>query len=55
MKTEFELVSHLKKNFGFDTFKGSQEEVIQNVLNGNDSFVLMPTEEVNHYAINYQL
>ncbi|WP_372644895.1 DNA helicase RecQ [Ancylomarina sp.] len=43
MKTEFELVSHLKKNFGFDTFKGSQEEVINNVLNGNDSFVLMPT------------
>ena len=37
-------VSHyLKMYFGFDTFKGNQEEVIQNVLAGGDSFVLMPT------------
>ena len=33
----------LKTYFGFDTFKGNQEEVIQNVLAGGDSFVLMPT------------
>jgi ATP-dependent DNA helicase RecQ len=34
---------YLKKYFGFDTFKGNQEEIIKNVLSGGDSFVLMPT------------
>ncbi len=37
------LHNNLKKYFGFDTFKGNQEEIIANVLAGNDSFVLMPT------------
>ena len=37
------LIEHLKKHFGFDTFKGNQETIINNVLNGNDTFVLMPT------------
>ncbi len=37
------LTEELKKNFGFDTFKGNQEVVIQNVLDGKDTFVLMPT------------
>ncbi len=38
-----ELLKYLKKYFGFDNFKGTQEEIIQNVLKGNDTFVLMPT------------
>jgi len=38
-----ELSTHLKKNFGFDNFKGNQEVIIQNVLEGKDTFVLMPT------------
>lgn len=33
----------LKKFFGFDSFKGMQEDIVNNVLNGNDSFVIMPT------------
>lgn len=37
------LTTQLKKNFGFNTFKGNQEVIIQNVLDGNDTFVLMPT------------
>ncbi|MDR0829157.1 MAG: DNA helicase RecQ [Prevotellaceae bacterium] len=37
------LTEELKKRFGFDTFKGNQEAIINNVLNGNDTFVLMPT------------
>jgi len=37
------LTSELKKHFGFDSFKGNQEAIIQNVLDGNDTFVLMPT------------
>ncbi|MDD4192269.1 MAG: ATP-dependent DNA helicase, partial [Mangrovibacterium sp.] len=43
MKNEFALTDHLRKYFGFDRFKGHQEEVIKSVLEGNDSFVLMPT------------
>ena len=34
---------YLKKYFGFDTFKGNQEYIIKNVLEGRDTFVLMPT------------
>ena len=33
----------LKKNFGFDTFKGNQLEIIKSLLDGEDVFVLMPT------------
>ncbi len=33
----------LKKIFGFDQFKGNQEAIINNILDGNDSFVVMPT------------
>ena len=33
----------LKKYFGFSKFKGLQEEVIKNILAGNDTFVIMPT------------
>lgn len=37
------LTDALKIHFGFDTFKGNQEVVIRNVLEGKDTFVLMPT------------
>ena len=37
------LSEALKKYFGFDKFKGDQEAIIQNVLDGKDTFVLMPT------------
>ncbi len=37
------LTEELKKHFGFDTFKGNQKAIIANVLEGNDTFVLMPT------------
>ena len=33
----------LQKFFGFDSFKGNQEEIIQSVLNRKDTFVIMPT------------
>ncbi len=33
----------LKRYFGFASFKGHQEEIIKNVLNGKNSFVIMPT------------
>ena len=37
------LAEALKHYFGFDTFKGDQEAIIRNVLDGKDTFVLMPT------------
>ncbi|WP_027451085.1 DNA helicase RecQ [Xylanibacter brevis] len=37
------LTDALKRYFGFDTFKGDQEAIIQNLLSGRDTFVLMPT------------
>ena len=40
---EKELLSCLKEKFGFDTFKGNQKEVVESLLAGNDTFVLMPT------------
>ena len=43
MSTSLELTQELKKNFGFDSFKGNQEAIIKNLLAGNDTFVLMPT------------
>lgn len=33
----------LKEFFGFDSFKGNQDEIIQSVLSGKDTFVIMPT------------
>lgn len=43
MTKKCNLTEVLKENFGFDTFKGDQEAVIKNLLEGNDAFVLMPT------------
>ena len=41
--TDINLHEPLKKFFGFNQFKGSQEEIIQSVLSGKDTFVIMPT------------
>ena len=38
-----DLAAQLHHQFGFDGFKGPQEEIIQSLLNGNDTFVIMPT------------
>mgnify|MGYP001341695737 FL=1 len=40
---EVSLEESLKKFFGFSNFKGLQEPVVNNLLRGNDSFVVMPT------------
>ena len=40
---ENSLLDVLKKHFGFTSFKGNQQAIIRNVLDGNDTFVLMPT------------
>ena len=38
-----DLRQKLKEIFGFDNFKGDQEKIIQSLLAGNDTFVIMPT------------
>ena len=43
MTKEINLTEELKKYFGFDTFKGNQKAIIENLLAGKDTFVLMPT------------
>jgi ATP-dependent DNA helicase RecQ len=43
MTSDSAIHNYLKKYFGFDTFKGNQEGIIKNVLEGRDTFVLMPT------------
>ncbi len=42
-KADLEIHKLLKNVFGFDQFKGNQEEIIKNILGGNHTFVLMPT------------
>ena len=37
------LEEALTENFGFDTFKGNQEAIIQSLFDGKDTFVIMPT------------
>lgn len=43
MCTSSELHLQLKKHFGFNSFKGQQEEIIAHLMHGGDAFVLMPT------------
>ncbi len=40
---EIDIYAALKKYFGFSRFKGLQEEVVKSILNGNNTFVIMPT------------
>ncbi len=37
------LIQHLQENFGFDSFKYPQQEIINSILSGKDTFVIMPT------------
>ena len=43
MTTKTQLAQALKEHFGFDKFKGNQEDIMMSLLEGKDVFVLMPT------------
>ncbi len=43
IKNQTGLNAALQKHFGLDSFRGTQEAVINNLLSGNDTFVIMPT------------
>lgn len=49
----FSLESELKKHFGFDTFKGKQKQIIESLMAGNNTFVIMPTG--GGKSLTYQL
>jgi ATP-dependent DNA helicase RecQ len=53
VKKEYDLYGALKRFYGFDTFKGRQETIIKDVLNGNNVFVIMPTG--GGKSLTYQL
>lgn len=40
---EMKLKETLKKVFGFDKYRGTQEEIVHNIMDGNNTFVIMPT------------
>ena len=43
MADKNKLVATLKKYFGFDTFKGDQEKIMESLIDEHNTFVLMPT------------
>ncbi len=50
---EIDLNASLKKYFGFSKFIGLQEGVIQNVIQGKNTFVSCLPEVANHYATSF--
>ena len=42
-KGKIDLLQPLQEYFGLDSFRGDQEEIIQTLLSGTDTFVIMPT------------
>lgn len=43
MADDKKIKEALKRYFGFDNFKGNQQDIISSLLDGKDVFVLMPT------------
>ncbi len=41
--TNYDIPSALQQYFGFKTFKGKQQEIIQSIIDGKNTFVIMPT------------
>ncbi len=40
---EIDIKTTLKKIFGFDSFRGAQEQIVKSILSGKNTFVIMPT------------
>ncbi len=50
----YNLLKPLKAFFGFGGFKGNQEAIINNILNKQDTFVIMPTGGGSLSAISFR-
>ena len=45
----------IKKYWGFDSFRPKQEGIINDLINGEDVFALLPTGGGNHFVVSYPL
>jgi len=43
VENDLDIIAKLKSVFGYNQFRGNQEDIINNVLAGKNSFVIMPT------------
>jgi ATP-dependent DNA helicase RecQ len=43
IEQKYDLKGALRQHFGFDHFKGEQQNIIENILAGRNTFVIMPT------------
>src|SRR3954471_12558833 len=43
VENEIDVIDKLKSVFGYNQFRGNQQDIINNVLDGKDTFVIMPT------------
>lgn len=50
MSTSSATQTVLQRVFGYDTFRGPQQAIIEHVAAGHDALVLMPTGAANHCA-----
>ena len=49
---KIDLQEKLQEYFGFDSFKGDQAAIIDSLLSGKDTFVIMPTGAAKAFATN---
>ena len=51
-KKKLDLHKALQEHFGFDSFKGNQEKIIENLLAGHDTFVIKQRAGAKVYVIS---
>ena len=55
IKTKYNsLKDKLFNLFGFKDFRENQQDIVENLMDGKDVLVIMPTVAANHYVFNFQ-